>query len=136
MKIGKKQSVCAKCKAKIIWNKAFIEERNKDINIKTAIERGFCPQCGFIYLPPSPNYVLIAIREDTNQSFTFANGDTFNSVFHLVPVFRGILNALDTRVRLRIIGKSEEMSNKTDNAFQVLYEEQIVGSSKSMNFLN
>jgi len=124
---------CQRCGFHVVWNKTIIDENAGDKNIKTVIERGFCASCGLIYFPAKPNYSLRAIDSATDKTFLLANGDTYNSVFSLVSVFKGIFECFGREMKLQIIGKDP---NFKDKVFKVIYEEQINSNIEIKNFVN
>lgn len=127
---------CHRCGFHVVWNKTIIDEKVDDSDITTIVERGFCPSCGLIYFPQKPNYSLLGIDITTEKSFVLANGDTFNSVYSLLPVFKGIFECFGREMKLQIIGKDANYKDNKDKVLTVLYEESLNPNLEGVNFIN
>lgn len=114
---------CVKCHNGIMWNKVTLSEEVNGASAKTPVERGFCPNCGMVYRPPSFNFMLVAVNAN-GQTTVLSEGDNFSSVWTMIPVFKPIFESMQGFFTIQILNKGKKKKNN-DILYIPIYEEQI-----------
>lgn len=121
---------CERCQTPATTIKDYIKEETNGAIAHTEICRGFCFTCGSVFKPINANF-LLTIHNAVNQQgdgYTILEaGDTFSSLWVLLPVYRAMARTGSNKAVLKILVRRtpalEPVKEKTK--YEVLYQEEV-----------
>lgn len=123
--------MCERCQIPATTIRDHIKEHTNEAVAHTEINRGFCFTCGSVFKPVNSNFLLTvhnAINPHGDGYTILEAGDTFSSLWVMLPIYRAIFETGPNKATLKILVRRtppfEPLKEKTK--FEVIYQEEVL----------